>query len=134
MLDYSLFKKINDLFASGQHDKARHLLMEVQSRCIALRDELSMLKVRLKTLEDIAFFAENLHVQDGFYWLTANDVRQGPFCPRCYESEGGLIRLERWQKALHCPYCHAVYPGVRQEAEYQNSAIVRHARIIPFAR
>lgn len=134
MLDYRLFKTINDLFASGQHDKARHLLMEVQSRCIALRDEVSMLKIRLKTLEDTAFLAENLHLTDGFYWLTANDVRQGPFCPRCYESEGGLIRLERSQKGLHCPYCHAVYPGIRQEAEYQDGATVRHARIIPFAR
>ncbi len=134
MLDYRLFKKINDLFASGQHNKARHLLMEVQSRSIALRDELSMLKIRLKTLEDITYLAENLHVKDGFYWLTANDVRQGPFCPRCYESEGGLIRLERSQKALHCPYCHAVYPGIRRETEYQEGSTVHHARIIPFAR
>ena len=42
MLDYRLFKEINDLFAAGRHDKARRLLMEVQSRGIALHDEISL--------------------------------------------------------------------------------------------
>lgn len=133
MLDYRLFKEINDLFTSGQYRKARHLLMEVQSRSIALRDEISMLRARLKTLEDAAFLNENLQCQNGFYWLFTNDLRQGPFCPHCYESEGGLIRLERSHKTLRCPYCHATYPGMANE-EFQEGDAVRHARIIPFAR
>lgn len=133
MLDYRLFKEINDLFASGQYRKARHLLMEVQSRCIALRDEISMLRVRLKTLEEVVFIKENLQSKDGFYWLFTNNLRQGPFCPHCYESEGGLIRLERSHKTLQCPYCHAIYPCMAN-GEYQEGPAVRHARIIPFAR
>ncbi|MDD4701725.1 MAG: hypothetical protein PHI96_05845 [Desulfovibrio sp.] len=133
MLNYRLFKEINDLFASGQYRKARHLLMEVQSRCIALRDEISLLQVRLKTLEDAAVLKENLEAKDGFYWLFTDTLRQGPFCPHCYESEGGLIRLERSHKALQCPYCHATYAVMANE-EYQEGSAVRHARIIPFAR
>ena len=133
MLDYRLFKEINDLFTSGQYRKARHLLMEVQSRSIALRDEINMLRTRLKTLEDAAFLNENLQSQNGFYWLFTNNLRQGPFCPHCYESEGGLIRLERSHKTLCCPYCHATYPGLAKE-EFQEGDAVRHARIIPFAR
>lgn len=61
MLDYRRFKEINDLFASGQPEKARRLLMEMQSRCIALRDEMSMLKVRLQTFEDILYLSQNLY-------------------------------------------------------------------------
>ena len=133
MLDYRLFKEINYLFTSGQYRKARHLLMEVQSRSIALRDEISMLRARLKTLEDATFLNENLQSQNGFYWLFTNNLRQGPFCPHCYESEGGLIRLERSHKTLCCPYCHATYPGMANE-EFQEGDAVRHARIIPFAR
>ena len=134
MLDYRLFKEINDLFAAGQHDKARRLLMEVQSRSIALHDEISMLKARLKNLEEVIHLAETLTLEKGFYWLAANGLRQGPFCPRCYEYEGGLIRLERACGSMHCPYCHAVYQGLQSETDFGNNAAARYARIIPFAR
>ncbi|MBE6442356.1 MAG: hypothetical protein E7022_08575 [Desulfovibrio desulfuricans] len=130
MLDYRLFKQIDDCFASGQTDKARRLLMEVQSRSIALRDEMNMLHIRLKTLEDALQLARNLCSRDGFYWLKTGDVTQGPFCPRCYEDEGGLIRLERTGSGLHCPYCHASFAGMARAAGAQG---VRHARILPFA-
>lgn len=133
MLDYRLFKEINDLFAAGHHDKARRLLMEVQSRGIALHDEISMLKARLKSLEDAIHLAETLTLEKGFYWLAANGLRQGPFCPRCYEYEGGLIRLERARGSLRCPYCHAAYHGLQNEAEYGSNAAGGSARIIPFA-
>ncbi len=36
LLDYRRFKEINDLFASGQGEKAPPALAEMQSRCIAL--------------------------------------------------------------------------------------------------
>ena len=41
MLTTAVLKK-STTFASGQPEKARLLLMEMQSRCIALRDEMSM--------------------------------------------------------------------------------------------
>lgn len=66
MLDYRRFKQINDLFASGKLEQARHLLMEMQSRCIALRDEMNMLKVRLQTFEDILYLSQNLYEDTAF--------------------------------------------------------------------
>ncbi len=110
MLDYRLFKKINDLFASGQHDKARHLLMEVQSRCIALRDEVSMLKIRLKTLEDTAFLAENLHLKDGVFFALL--VLQGP---------DGRVRVD-------CRPSDAIALAMRAEAPIMvNEDVLRRA-------
>lgn len=134
MLDYRRFKEINELFLSGQTEKARHLLMEMQSRCIALRDEMSMLKIRLQTLEDALYLAQNLHEENGFYWLHTSGVRQGPFCPRCYETEGGLVRLEKRKSGLECPYCHALYQTLPPpDAIAAGSLNVRQARILPFA-
>ena len=86
MLHYRLFKEINDLFASGHVEQARRLLMEVQSRSIALHDELNLLQTRLKTLEEIVELASNLFRRNGLYWLKAKDINLGPFCPRCYEN------------------------------------------------
>ena len=135
MLDYRRFKEINDLFASGQPEKARRLLMEMQSRCIALRDEMSMLKIRLQTLEDILYLSQNLYEENGFYWLRTAGVKQGPFCPHCYESEGGLIRLEKQRKGLSCLYCNADYKSrINIMAEAGEPFTGRQARILPFAR
>ena len=123
MLDYRRFKEINDLFASGQPEKARRLLMEMQSRCIALRDEMSMLKVRLQTFEDILYLSQNLYEEYGFYWLRTAGIKQGPFCPHCYESEGALI------------YCSTSYKGtVRVMTETAEPLAGRQARILPFAK
>ena len=135
MLDYRRFKEINDLFASGQTEKARHLLMEMQSRCIALRDEMSMLKIRLQSLEDVLYLAQNLFEENGFYWLHTGGVRQGPFCPRCYETEGGLIRLDKRKHGLECPCCRATYEHLPAlEAGASSGMKAGAARILHFAR
>lgn len=132
MLDYRRFKEINDLFAAGQPEKARHLLMELQSRCIALRDEMERLRGQIRTLEDILYLSKNLSRENGFYWLQTPGVRQGPFCPQCYDTVGALIRLEKTDHALCCPYCgqrHALpHPA---DIRPGNGGM---ARIIPFIR
>lgn len=130
MLDYRLFKKIDEYFASGQAGKARRLLMEVQSRGIALRDEMNMLQIRLKTLEDALELARNLSLRDGFYWLKTQGVTQGPFCPACYDNEGGLIRLERTGRSLRCPCCGSAF---RSQAGALEAAGGRLARVLPFS-
>jgi hypothetical protein len=135
MLNYRRFKEINDLFASGQPEKARQQLMEVQSRCIALRDEMNMLKTRVQTFEDVLYLSQNLYEENGLYWLRTSGLKQGPFCPRCYESEGGLVRLEKNGRDLRCSYCHADYPGkASRYAEKSETPPTRTAHVIPFAR
>lgn len=128
MMDYCRFRDINDFFATGQPEKARRLLMEVQSRCLALRDEITMLKLRLETAEDALFLSQNLFMESSFYWLKSPGARQGPFCPRCYDAEGALIRLVREFNRFLCPYCHADFPLPEVPADD------KHGRIIHFAR
>lgn len=126
MMDYCRFRDINDFFAAGQPEKARRLLMEAQARCLALRDEISMLKLRLASAEDALYMSANLFLEKGFYWLKTSRSRQGPFCPRCYETEGALIRLVRDTDQFNCPYCHGAFPLPGKASA--------HARILPFAR
>ena len=105
MLDYELFKKIDNLFMHGQAEEARRHLMEVQSRCIALRDEMHMLKTQVQEFEDIIFLSKCLHFDRQFYWLKIAHVKQGPFCPHCYDKNGTLMRLETRRNILLCPFC-----------------------------
>lgn len=109
MMDYCRFREINDFFTNGQPQKARRLLMEMQSKCIALRDEITMLRIRLRTAEEALYLANNLIKENKLYWLNSKCGRQGPYCPGCYESEGALIHLEKYKRELICPYCHESY-------------------------
>lgn len=146
MLDYERFKLINDLFMQGRGEEARSQLMELQSYCIALRDEMSTLKTQVQEFEDIIFLSKSLHFDRQFYWIKIASVKQGPFCPQCYERDGTLMRLESRRNMLLCPYCGAEHlraavcaleDGHREENARNDgtlSAQPRQARVIPFAR
>lgn len=109
MLDYRRFKEIGELFACGKYEQAKFLLMEMQSRCIALRDEMAILKTRLLMLEEILNLARNLYFEHGLYWLKIDGIRQGPYCARCYEDNNILIRLDKLEDKRVCPLCGESY-------------------------
>ncbi|MCH5277243.1 MAG: hypothetical protein J1E80_05340 [Desulfovibrionaceae bacterium] len=141
MLDYSRFKDIDELFLRGRHDEARHLLMEMQSRYIAVCDENSALRMQVHEYEDILYLSRNLVFDGACYWLVTGDIKQGPFCRHCYNRSGALIRLDdaagadgtvhgRW-RCVCCgtpherDYAVAVSPAMTLPAP-------RPATIIPF--
>lgn len=130
MLDYLRFKEIGELYARGNAAQARQLLMEVQSRWIALRDELTMLQARLQNMEETLRISHDLIAQHGFYWLKRDGLRLGPFCPRCYDGDGALIRLEKCGAGHGCPYCGELF----RKPEPVAPAPAQHARIFYFVR
>ncbi|SDF35200.1 hypothetical protein [Desulfovibrio legallii] len=134
MCDYGLFQKIGELLVSGQPAKARRLLLELQSRCLAQDDELDLLRTRLQSLEDTLRLQRDLYQRQGLYWLRSQGVSLGPFCPQCQENGGGLIRLYPAGAALCCPYCHGLYPRPGQGEAPAAASPRRHARILPFDR
>lgn len=140
MLDYYSFKEINDLFAQGRAEQGRHRLMELQSRYIAMRDELESLRKQVQEFEDILYLSKNLVLVDGFYWLKVGSVRQGPFCPDCYQRDGALTRLEGQKHHLRCSYCGSMYqcPSIAdhsiEHAPAQHGEAARSSRVIQFAR
>lgn len=134
MLDYYHFKEINDLFLKGQHEEARHLLIDMQARYIALCDENAMLKLQVREMEDVLFLAKNL-VFDGFcYWLVTGNIKQGPFCQHCYNREGALIRLDTGQDEWRCPICGVAHERLLNKIQQgQGRRALRQATIIPFS-
>lgn len=140
MLDYYSFKEINDLFAQGRAEQGRHRLMEMQSRYIAMRDEVETLRQQVQEFEDILYLSKNLICIGDFYWLKVGSVRQGPFCPNCYQRDGALTRLECHKEHLLCPYCGSVHqrPAIVKHTTTnlptQHGETARSSRIIQFAR
>jgi hypothetical protein len=110
MLEYYRFKTAAELFRQGKHKEGRQELLELQQRYIALCDEVTTLKVRLLAYEELLYLSQNLAFDGAFYWLLTGSVSQGPFCPRCYEAEGLLIRLSTKEGERLCGVCGERWP------------------------
>lgn len=146
MLEYYRFKVINDLFSKGLIEEAGFQLVELQRRYVALCDENTTLKSQMQEYEDIIYLKDNLHLRDQFYWLVTGSIRQGPFCPKCYDRHGLLTRLSGEPSDRRCAYCGAHYRGKPELApasipgeEYAAQGLgcdyskpMRKAKVIPF--
>ena len=146
MLEYYRFKVINDLFSNGLIEEAGFQLVELQRRYVALCDENTTLKSQLQEYEDLVYLKDNLHLRDQFYWLVTGSIRQGPFCPKCYDQHGLLTRLSGEPPDRRCSYCGTNYRGKPElmPAPIQIEKIemcdrlstypkpIRKAKVIPF--
>lgn len=135
MLDSHRFKDIEDLFSSGRTSEARHLLMEMQARYIAICDENAILKMQVHEFEDILYLARNLVFDGSCYWLVAGGIKQGPFCPCCYDREGALIRLDAEETGdgkWRCATCGVVIDREYAQVPLSSSRPRRSAKVLPF--
>ncbi len=148
MLEYYKFKKIHELFIKGREHEALEQLSELQKRYIALCDSNTNLKIQIQEYEDILYLSRNLVFDEQFYWLITGRIKQGPFCPTCYELDGMLIRLSGEREVRRCSQCNAEFTppaGVEKTEKlaagndnttnftYQVSKRQR-GKIIPFVR
>ena len=152
MLDYHRFKAVSDLFMRGRNEEARLELAELQRRYVALCDENTTLKMQVQEYEDVLYLARNLVLERGFYWLITGSVRQGPFCPSCYNRDGLLMRLSGDPGERFCAFCREHFTEepeqrVRVAAAAQDfleaafipamntmDAAPRKAKVIPFGK
>lgn len=161
MLEYFRFKEIHDLYACGQGEEARRQLSELQARYVNICDENAMLRTQIQGYEDILYLSRSLIFDGIFFWLITGSIKQGPFCPVCYNRDGLLLRLTDDGASRHCLTCgsrfnRATAPvdrphprqavsgmaqgePVMQKAVPHNEGIAalehkRRAVVIPFAR
>lgn len=117
MLEYHRFKTVNDLFMKGKTEEARLELTELQRRYVTLCDENTTLKIQIQEYEDILYLSRNL-IQDGtFYWLITGSIKQGPFCPSCYDREGLLVRLSGEHRERFCSCCRESFVALPEQAK-----------------
>jgi hypothetical protein len=129
MLDYYRFKKVNDLFMQGKVEEARLELAGLQRRYVALCSENTSFKMQMQEYEDILYLARNLVLEDGFYWLITGNIKQGPFCPKCYDNEGMLMRLAGDPGDRFCTACRESFVSRPRREERRAVASLDHAPV-----
>ena len=85
---YDLLKKGSDLETQEQLMKLREEAFEIQAENVSLKEQ-------IQELEAARNLAAQLEFDGRVYWRIEGDIKQGPFCQQCFDSEGKLIRVQK---------------------------------------
>lgn len=84
-------------------------LAELQTSVLGLQEENQELKGRLREIEKKNDIAGRLHVKDNAYYLDDGRQLDGPYCMRCWDVDGKLVRkrLGATPGTHYCVHCRA---------------------------
>ena len=100
------YKDIIDLLKKGASIEAQEKIMELREGAIALQEENSKLKERIKELESELNKKKEIQWDAPFYWIIIGKSKEGPFCQKCYDTDSKFIRLQSIEKGnWHCKTC-----------------------------
>ena len=68
-------------------------IVDLEGEIIELSGENHTLKERIAALEKDLKVRAELKFEGGVYWRIDGQTKEGPFCQRCYDADGKLLRL-----------------------------------------
>jgi hypothetical protein len=100
----SLIDKAKDIYELVKKDAATELqerLMEFREEALSLQEENLKLRTRIQELEEQASRRDEIVFEGEVYWRKRSDGNgngdgstEGPFCQKCYDTQGKLVRLQ----------------------------------------
>lgn len=102
----SLAQKVQNIELYGK-------LVSFQSEILAVQDENRDLRDLVRQLQEKLDLKAKVSWERPFYWTCGTAQKEGPFCQKCYDSEGKLIRLQQRGSAdeWDCLQCGSYFPG-----------------------
>jgi hypothetical protein len=97
--------------------RLRSLVLELQTDLATVLREKAELQVRLRRLEEAFQPAGEVVYAESVYWDVCDGIRNGPYCPNCYDADRRMIRLNPGsEKGTYS--CH-IHDTTFRTAEYQ---------------
>ena len=103
------YKDIVDLLKKGATVEAQEQIMELREAVITLQDENFELRNKIRNLEDELKIKGQLKFNETVYWIHEGSAKDGPFCPRCYDIDQKLSRLQDYGHSWYCVACNQGY-------------------------
>jgi len=102
---YELAKTSATLELREKINALREQAVDLQEENLKLKEENLSLRKKYDTRKDLVY-------RGSYYFLVCEDGEDGPFCQRCFDSEGKLIRLQggvndKWA----CRECKSAFYG-----------------------
>ena len=106
------YKEIGDLIKKGATIEAQEKIMELREAAMQLQHDNLELKQRVKDLEDRLAVRGQVVWEAPFYWREQNGKRDGPYCQKCYDTDGKFIRLQVSSSGIgQCYTCRSTFHG-----------------------
>jgi hypothetical protein len=103
------YKDIIELIKKGATVEAQEKIMELRETALGLQEENFSFREQIRTLEDELKLKQQLKFEKTKYWLIDGQVKDGPFCQRCYDVEKKLVRLQDYGNSWYCTECKNSY-------------------------
>ena len=102
-------KEIADLVKKLGNVDLYRKIVELEGEIIELSGQNNQLVEKTRELEQALKIKEGLVFLKSVYWLEDEESRDGPYCQRCYDVTGKLVRLQPWDDQWTCFECKQFY-------------------------
>lgn len=103
------FRKVLELFNEGRKKDASDLLKIIQEEYLELYAENKALKKQITEVAEVLDLAECMDFDGQKYWINEDNVKSGPYCQVCYDTEGILVRLQECKNSWECFACKNIF-------------------------
>ena len=87
-------KDIVELVRQGASGEAEKRIVALRVSATAAHLEIKKLKEHIRALERELHLRDILSFDGQFYWTGAGEIKDGPYCPTCYDTEHLMMRLQ----------------------------------------
>lgn len=99
------YKDIIDLIKKGSTIEAQEKILELRESALDLQEDNLALKEENMKLKAIIKKSESLHFDGKIYWLEIDEGKDGPFCPKCHDVNGMMVRMHQDGNGWWCYTC-----------------------------
>lgn len=105
---FNQLKSIAKILQEAGKIKQYQQILEVQEKLLEMQSKIQDLEKENSELKEKLKIKENLIYRNNVYWINNKDKEDGPFCPRCWDADKKLVRLQPFDKSDYsydCPNC-----------------------------
>jgi hypothetical protein len=107
-------KEVYELAKKGMTIEFQEKVMELREQALELQEENLQLRTRLRELEVKVEVKDSLVFRESMYFRVKDGKEDGPFCSKCYDDDGKVVRLHALhdrdiRDTHHCPVCDGYF-------------------------
>ncbi len=104
------FRELIELAKKSMTIEAQQQLVELQEAHLATREENVRLREEIAALRVFLADKGKIDWEPPFYFKRDGDTKQGPYCQKCYDADGKLVRLQTgYAYSGYCLVCKLGY-------------------------
>ena len=110
MLIFDELKSVGKVLQEAGKIEQYQLILDTQQKLLEMQRVIAELEVDNKRLKEESEIKETLVSESNVYWTKKDNIKDGPFCTCCWDSDHKLIRLHKNNLSgrTHCPKCTTV--------------------------